>query len=101
MPTRDCSHDKCDERQTQWMRKESAIAAFTFRKRAKEICKFVCEKKPAKRGSRQVESRSCTFSKSQLADRDAKRFAIRRCAVELTGRNSVSPSTIPKRTDNR
>src|SRR6266446_9867400 len=27
--------------------------------------------------------------------------AIRRCAVELTGRNSVSPSTIPRKTDNK
>jgi hypothetical protein len=27
--------------------------------------------------------------------------AMRRCAVELTGRNSVRPSTIPNRTDSR
>jgi hypothetical protein len=26
---------------------------------------------------------------------------MRRCAVELTGRNSVKPSTIPKRTDKK
>ena len=96
-----CCNHKGDRNQAERMRQGSAVAALAPRKSGQKLGDALAEIDGKAENRSQLNHNRVHFPVAAVRLTCSSASEIRRCAVELTGKNSVSPSTIPSTTESR